>query len=105
MVYQQNMRKRKNKMESLSKLEELDRTHESQQGVSEQCSMRYQLEVCLEQIYHKEEMYWHKEVVKSGFLRVMSTLSTFTPMPMEGGGKPGYVSWRLKLEPSLIKMN
>jgi hypothetical protein len=51
---------RTNKLEILNKLEELDRKQDCQQGVGDLWKERYQLEACLEQICHKEEMYWQK---------------------------------------------
>jgi hypothetical protein len=50
---------RKTKSEILGKLEELDRSCETQ-GACELWEQRYQLENNLDQIYQKEEMYWQQ---------------------------------------------
>jgi hypothetical protein len=60
---------RRNKLEILSKLEELDKKQECQDVEGNKWRERYQLEACLEQIYYKEEIYWQQRCSEKWLLK------------------------------------
>jgi hypothetical protein len=82
---------RRTKQGILSKLEEVDKKQECQDVESDPWRERYQLEASLDQIYHKEEIYWQQRGSENGSWMEMQILHSSIRVLMEGGGKPSFV--------------
>jgi hypothetical protein len=87
-------------LEILSKLEELDKTHEGQPGACELWRRRYRLEACLDQIYLKEKMYWQQRGSEKWLQEGDANTAYFHSCA--NGRRLGYVHWRGKRAPYLV---